>query len=766
MKRTLFLFILLIGSLTLFPQKKTALVLSGGGASAVAHIGVIKALEEQNIQIDYIVGVSMGAIVGAMYACGMTPEEMESYFKNNDIEAWVNEHKDSMEQNLFMQDEEGASLVNIDFDIEKKGVKYGVPTHFISANRLNFELMKIFTSSGVAANDDFDHLMIPFRCVATDIDDNQLVTLREGSLYRSIRASMTFPFLLDPIRINGVLLFDGGMLDNFPVSTAIKEFNPDIIIGSKAAGNYDSPSEDNLMSIIENMLTKDADFSTKDKEGFVIELKLPNLGIVDFSLSTTLIDSAYRQMNRLLLKDSIKNELIKSVSDLKLKRAAFDAKKPDFKVDSIIAVLQKKSVNEYVNSNLKRRKPIQSFKDIELDFLSKAADPSYKRVHVALKYNYDSESYKLIYSLKKSKPYAVNFGGNISSSKLTMAYLKLAYQTVGLNRFSTYINAYFGQFYRSVKGNIRIDIPGKYPIAFQVSGTYNHKNYFRGQTYFFEDEEPSFLKEDERFFEAQFSSPISTVGKVLAGMSLGTDVYNYYQNNNFTKLDTSDQTNIEYSSPFMGLEISSLNKKQFADRGLFLKLSMRYIGGIEKHFPGSTSGQNVKNNQSMYSKENNFFRFKIDYTNYFLHYKQIHIGGFFKAILSNQTFLNNYTSSILSAEQFSPSIESMALFIPNYRAYNSAAIGGIISADILSRLAWRTEIYLYQPYERILPDEEGAAIYESPFSSRFMLGTTAFIYNTRIGPVSFHLNYYDGASDPWSLMFSFGYVIFNKMSLE
>jgi len=376
-KRSLVILIFVFCSLISFSQKKTALVLSGGGSRAVAHIGAIRALEEQQVKIDYIIGVSMGAFVGAMYASGMTPDEMEAFFLNNDVEAWVNEGKDSMEQNLFMQDADDASLVSLDFKIDKKGVEYGVPTHFISANRLNFELMKILSPSCVAAHNDFNKLMIPYRCVATEIDKNRLVVLKKGSLCRSVRASMTFPFLLDPIRIEGALLFDGGMLDNFPVSTAIEEFNPDIIIGSKAVGNYDPPSEDDLLSIIQNMLTKDTDFTTQGKEGFVLEMDLPSLDIVDFSQSRSLIDSAYIQMKRQLKGQQEISYMMIAPYELALKRVVFDSKKPDLVVDRVTAVLEKQGNKEYVNSNLKRRKAIATYKDIEEDFFRKTANPSY-----------------------------------------------------------------------------------------------------------------------------------------------------------------------------------------------------------------------------------------------------------------------------------------------------------------------------------------------------------------------------------------------------
>lgn len=758
--------ILFLLSIHVLAQKKTALVLSGGGAKALAHIGVIKALEENHIQIDYIVGSSMGAFVGAMYATGMTVAEMESYVINSDIESWISNEKDPLQLYYFMEEDQDASFLNIKFKIDKKGIDYKLPTHLISANRLNFELMKLFSGSCVAANYDFDQLMIPFRCVATDIDKSELVVLRKGSLCRSVRASMTFPFYLEPIKVNNKLLFDGGMKDNFPVSTAIEEFDPDIIIGSKAAGNYDPPEADDLMSIIQNMLTTDAEFSTQGKDGFVIELDLPSVDIVDFSQTQSLIDSAYQQTLYYLNKLENGKSLTKSTQNLIEKRSAFAYKKPKFQVSGVYSNLANKKGEAYSSAEIKRRKDIRDYRDIEKDYFRIVANPSYKQVQASMEYDFDSKSYRLVYYLKKNDPFQIDIGGNISSSNLTFAYLKLAYQYTGKYRFSTFVNGYFGQFYSSAKGLVRVDIPTKNPLSIRMSATYNHKNYFSGRTYFFEDEEPAFLKEDERFFQSEIGTNVFSEGKIYAGVSIGTNVYHYYQTNSFSRSDTTDQTNYDFWSPYLSFEINTLNKKQFANRGLNLSLSLRYIDGTEFHFPGSTSAASKASQDYDFKGKNNYLRLKLKYENYFLHIKRFHLGLYMEGVISNQNFLNNYTSSILAAEQFSPTSESQALFLANYRAYNYGAGGLVLSIDILNRLEFRAEGYLYQPYERIKSDEYDEAYFESVLSSRFFIGSAGFIYDTRIGPVSLIYNYYNGSTEPWSLMFSFGYVIFNKSSFD
>lgn len=765
-KKSYSLFLIVLLSFQVFAQKKTALVLSGGGAKALAHIGVIKALEEKNIQIDYVVGSSMGALVGAMYASGMTAEEMESFVISMDIESWISNNKDPLQLYYFLEEDKDASFINIKFKIDKKGIDYKLPTHLISANRLNFELMKLFSGSCVAANYDFDQLMIPFRCVATDIDKSELVVLSKGSLCRSVRASMTFPFYLEPIRVNNKLLFDGGMKDNFPVATAIEEFDPDFIIGSKAAGNYDPPDEEDLMSIIQNMLTTDAEFSTLGKNGFILELDLPTIDIVDFSQTQPLIDSAYVQTIIYLESNDNNREVPKQSNDLAKLRSDFKNKKPKLEVSGVYSSMAKKKGAGDTRTELKRRKTIDTYRDIEKDYFRLVANPSYKQVQVSLDYQFDQNSYKLIYHLKKNDPFQIDVGGNISSSNLTFGYLKLGYQYTSKYRFSTYMNGYFGQFYSSVKGLARFDISTKNPLSIRLSATYNHKNYFNGRTYFFEDEEPAFLKENESFFQSEIGTNVYSEGKLYAGFSLGTNVYNYYQTNTFSRSDTSDQTNYNYWSPYTYLEVNTLNKKQFANRGLYILMNLRYIGGTESHFPGSTSMEYKASQTYDYKGSNNYLRLKFRYENYFLHLNRFHLGLYLEGVLSNQKFLNNYTSSILAAEQFSPTLESQALFLPNYRAYNYGAGGAILSIDLLSRLEFRTEGYLYQPYQRIKSDEFLKAYFEPALSSRFFIGSAGFIYDTRIGPISLLVNYYNGSQEPWSLMFSFGYVIFNKSSFD
>jgi len=765
-KIILLIFCLLSWSLAGSAQKTTALVLSGGGSRGVAHIGVIRALEERGIKIDYVVGTSMGAMIGAMYASGMTADEMEAYFRDNDIQSWINDHIDPMQHYYFMEDDADASMAHLGFNINKEGLNYHLPTNLISGNRLGFELAKMFASSCVAAHHNFDSLMLPYRCVATDIDDGKAMVLKNGSLCNSVRASMTFPFLIDPIKINGKLLFDGGMKNNFPVDVAIQEFHPDFIIGSKAAGNYDAPKEDDLFSIIQNLLSSDVEYTTHGEKGLIIELNLPPVDITDFSYTSALIDSGYVQANNSLQHYSGIDSLPANTANLAQKRTEFQQLKPEFKIDAVYTELYKERRDAYLVKKIRRKKSIASFDDLEKDYFKLAAHPGYKRTLFQLKYNGHKQAYDLFYFLKKEDPFSFDFGGNLSTANITQAYTKIGFQNVSKQRISAYINGYFGQFYRSVKAMARFDISGKIPVSLKISTTYNNKNYFRGKTYFFEDEEPAFLKEHENFLRSEITTPVTTVGKSSLGLIIGTNIYNYYQTNTFSRVDTADETSYEYISPLLTYDINFLNKKQYATHGLLLKVSFHYVDGLERHTAGSTSYQSRQSQTIAYSTLNSYYRFKFEYENYFYHNSRIDLGGKMAFVISNQAFFNNYTSSILAAEQFSPLPESKALFLPQYRAYNYGAAGVIASVNLIKNLSLRLESYYYQPYQRIKSKKDRTAYFEPPLSSHFFIGSSAFIYYTRFGPLSLSFNYYNGTTQPWSLVFGFGYVIFNHSAFE
>jgi len=214
-------------SMVLFSQKKQpkiGLVLSGGGAKGFAHVGVLKEIEKSGIQIDYIGGTSMGAIVGGLYASGYSASQIEKIVINTDFYTLLQD-KNPRKAKPFFEKEHGEkySLV-LPINKGKVGLPQGVSR---GQNVLSFLTQLL---SHVDSISDFSKLPVPFFCIATDVETGNQVKLTSGSLPLALRASGSFPTLLDPIEIDDKLLIDGGIANNFPIDE-MKKTDVDIIIG-------------------------------------------------------------------------------------------------------------------------------------------------------------------------------------------------------------------------------------------------------------------------------------------------------------------------------------------------------------------------------------------------------------------------------------------------------------------------------------------------------------------------------------------------------
>jgi NTE family protein len=197
-------------------RPRIGLALSGGGALGLAEIGVIQWMEENHIPVDRIAGTSMGSIIGAMYATGMSPEEIEKFAENLDWDAAF------LPEPTYSQLSYRRKQDRRDFLIDAPlGLKHGLngPNGFNPGQGVGLLLDRMaFPESGVAS---FDDLPIPFRCVATDMLSGEGVVLRDGSLSQAVRASAAIPGVFTPVELDGRVLADGGMVQNIPVETVL-----------------------------------------------------------------------------------------------------------------------------------------------------------------------------------------------------------------------------------------------------------------------------------------------------------------------------------------------------------------------------------------------------------------------------------------------------------------------------------------------------------------------------------------------------------------
>jgi len=747
--------------------QKVGLVLSGGGAKGIAHIGVLKALEENDIPVDCITGTSMGAVIGGLYAAGYTPDSIEKIVLAPDFTSFFQKETEEGGGYFFKKEEINPSWISFKFQYDSV-FQPQLPTNIITPIFMDFAFMEYFSSASAACNYNFDSLYIPFRCVAADISDNRLVVLKSGRLGNAVRASATYPFYIKPAHFDDKLLFDGGMYNNFPVDVLIAEFNPDIIIGSKTASNLPPPRENDIISQIQTMLMEKTDYTVPAGKGVLIEHDLPQVSVLDFSRTREIIDSGYIATIRKIdeIKSFTGQEATRAGRDLK--RKSFNDRKPDVKIDNLYV----KGINShqffYINKILRQKGKNSSsprfltLQQLKPEYFKIIADNKVELIYPHLDYNRILGTYDLHLDVKKEANIIADVGGVISSKTVNIVFLQARYNLWRKKSYSFLGNAFIGRFYNSGQLKARVDFPSRLPVNLEGLFTYNQWNYFKTSTYFFHDQKPAYLIQNDNHWDLKVGLPASKAGMVGAGITMGRLHDDYYQTNTFSRLDTVDKTYFDFISPSMKLEINSLDRKQYASGGVCLRLCARYVWGREKNIPGSTS-----DDRDVFRKTHGWWRFRLIYDNYFESFGPIKLGFYSEVIMSNQTPFNNYTASALAAPTFRPVPEMTTLFMPSYAAYNYLSIGlkGVIR--LYKRLDVRLEAYGFQPYEVLTADSEDQKVrFSEPFSSRNYLANSTFVYHSPLGPVALNVNYYDKNEDHFTLLFHIGYFLYNRRALE
>jgi NTE family protein len=192
-------------------RPKIGLVLSGGGALGLAHIGVLKALEEMHIPIDCIAGTSMGSVVGGLYASGMSPAELDDWFRDANWQFLLSDKLPRESESFRKKQRQFEINQGIALNVSRKA-EIKLPVALVTGRNIMASLREL--TAPVRHIHDFDRLPIPFRALATDFEKGDPVVLRDGDLVESMRVSMSVPALFKPLRIRGRLLADGGMSSN------------------------------------------------------------------------------------------------------------------------------------------------------------------------------------------------------------------------------------------------------------------------------------------------------------------------------------------------------------------------------------------------------------------------------------------------------------------------------------------------------------------------------------------------------------------------
>ena len=743
--------------------QSVGVVLSGGGAKGVAHVGVLKALEDNHVPIDYITGTSMGAIVGGLYASGYSPGEIDSLINSDDFLNWAKGKIEDEYTYLYMQEQPNSSWISLAVNYDSLIHRPSFPSSIIQPFQMDFALMQIFSEATTASNRDFDSLFIPFRCMASDIKNNKSVILSEGNLSKAIRASMSYPFYFKPITIDGKVMMDGGMYNNFPSDVMLKEFFPDMIIGSNVAGNYTDVDPSDIMSQIRTIMMEQSEYEVECKNSVLIEPQIPkNTDILDFSRREAFIDSGYAATERkieeirLFLTDSTTSD------ELKQKRENFKEKSPPLIFNDIKIKGLENNEASFVNHMLLHDKDTVGIKQIKEDYFRILANEHIKYIYPEANYDEESGYYNLDLDVKKDKNIEIQFGGTVSSAPINTAFLQAKYKFLGNQAGNIRLNSYIGRFYSSVSAKGRLDFSGKSTFYIKGGTTYNQWDYFKTSTMFFEDKTPSYLVKNDFRNTITFGTPISSESKIEASLSAGSITNNYYQSNQFSRQDTADKTDFTNYNTQITYKYNTLNRKQFATQGKFIKGELKNFRGEETYEPGSM----VPDDQIV-NKLHQWLQLSFQYSDYIRLKPWFTLGYDVDLFLSNRSLFENQTSSLLMAHDYSPVPESKTVFLRNFNANNFAGAGIKGIFNLTDNFNFRNEIHVFQPFREILSSDGNNEAHLGPyFNKRYFIGSSRFVYHSPLGPISLYLNYYQGHEAPLSFGLNIGYILFNEHTLN
>ncbi len=320
MQKRVFTFIILLMTVLSWAQEppKVGLVLSGGGAKGLAHIGALKVIEEAGVHIDYIGGTSMGAIVGALYASGYSANQLDSIFRTTNLSLLIQDDVPRGAKTFYEKDDSERYALGLPFD----DFKVAFPQAISGGQNIYNEFVRLLYH--VKDVKDFKKLPIPFLCMATNVETGDPVLLDKGYLPEAIMASGTFPSLFEPSEIDDQILIDGGIVNNYPIEE-VKNMGADYILGidvqDKLADREALGSATEILLQINNYRTVNDMVAKRGATDLYIQPDIQGFSVIDFEKGPQIIESGrlaaeatFGELQNLASKQGSKNHPKKNVA--------------------------------------------------------------------------------------------------------------------------------------------------------------------------------------------------------------------------------------------------------------------------------------------------------------------------------------------------------------------------------------------------------------------------------------------------------------------
>lgn len=733
---------------------KVGLVLSGGGAKGIAHIGVIKALEDHNIPIDCVAGTSAGAIVSSLYACGWSPEQILALFESKDFGYWSTGVINPADIYYFNTPAPTPSWVSVNLSLNDStfSAMDVIPTNLISPLPMNIEFLRLYSPYSRQCGENFDNLFVPLRTVCSDVYHKHKIVCRDGSLGDAVRASMSFPLVFKPIKMDGVLVYDGGIYDNFPVDVMQEDFNPDFIIGVSVSSPDAKPQEGNVYSQLEDMIIQNNNYSVPAKNGIKIQVPVLDFGVLDFGKAQEIYNIGYRTGMEMV--DSVLKRVPyrRSLGEVNARREKFRSQTPVIEFDSIFVQGAKPGQARYLRSLFyggKKPHPV-GIDDVQTAYYravtsGKLSDllPQYKPL--------EDGTNNLLLLANVKNPWKVGVGGWVTTSTQSMLYLTLGFHTLSFNSLDVDLSGWVGQSYYAGMLAGKMALPTSIPSYVGADIVMSRQKYFNDELLFYQDKTPTFITDNQMYLKLRYCMAMGTKAKATAWLG-GALITDKYYPNNVMDYSTAEKDRSHYRTLAFGLDYqyNTLGNQLYPMRGRYLDVNLialneghRYRAGDESH-------------SAPWAKAHPGLSIEGEWKQFFPLHRHFILGTDLHGLVTFQGLYENYTATLVHSPEFAPTPSTRNYFNIGFRSDNYLAAGVMPIWNPISNLQLRGDFYAYSPIRDVVANADGSCRHKGWFRRAEFIGEVAAVYNFSFASLSLYGNYLTYPSRNWNFGISFG----------
>lgn len=736
------------------PQS-VGLVLSGGGAKGVAHIGVIKALEDADIPIDYITGTSAGAIVGGLYACGYTTDEMLNMFLSPEFAYWSTGRTDPKMKYYFDLDEPTPALMHLPIARNDSAANaQAVPASLINPLPMNFAFMELFAAYTAQCGGNFDNLFVPFRCCASDVAANHKVVHRSGQLGDAIRTSMSFPIVFQPIKMNGALLYDGGIFDNFPVDVMTQDFAPDIMIGVDVSTAEVGP-QTSIMDQIDNLVMRPQSYDLDPERGIKIRVDLNQFGLLDFPAARQIYQVGYDKAMTMI--DSIKGRVTSRTPHLAraTARGVFKSRTPYIAFDSVHVTGASERQREYIE---------YLFEPAHADTfgIDRARQSYYRSISAdqlrdlfpTAVYNDTTGRFTLNLHATSRDEFKIGIGAYLTSSTSSYLFVSGAYRSMRFASVSASLKGWLGQSYMAGQLQSSVRMPSTIPSALTLNVVGSRQRFFETDHLFYDESMPTFIIDREIYGRLGYEMAAGSRGKWSLNVGMGHLCSSFYRSTQ--KLSYTlrrDRTWFNPGQIRLSYDASTLDDMNYPTAGaLYQFTAMGVLGKFGFESPDNQSPAE--------SFTNKWVQLELRSRNFFDLSSHFSFGIEADAMLSTRKLPNDYNAAMVCAPSYDPTPSSYNAFNPAFRANSFIGAGIVPVYKYSSSLSARLALHGFIPVRPIVCVDGWRADYDGWFKHPEFFGEASVSYAFPFATLSGYVNYASSVTGKhWNAGISFGVFI-------